>query len=249
MDKNREKIIEKIRKFLAMTIENGASEAEALMAMRKAAELMSEYDLSLSDVEAQKDEEAKVREYHFRDELSRYIQTIVSGIEKLCSVTILVGGIGSGELTVAGLPVDAEIAEYLLKICVRVFETTYDNEVKRNAILRQNIRRRHVDSVLQGLCKRLLERLNELAWVKRQDASNALVVFKDEKIDEALKLAKISKGPKISNRHRVANEKDFQAGVDLANKVNLANALHDMETTDLNAGPKDQPLLISKVGN
>lgn len=49
-----EKIIEKIRKLLEMTEENGASENEAMVAALKAQKLMAEYDIDLIDVKDEK---------------------------------------------------------------------------------------------------------------------------------------------------------------------------------------------------
>lgn len=46
-----EKIIEKIRKLLNMTQENGASENEAMMAALKAQKLMAEYNINIADIE------------------------------------------------------------------------------------------------------------------------------------------------------------------------------------------------------
>ena len=45
-----EKIIEKIKKLLAMTEENGASENEAMIAALKAQKLMAEYNLTIADI-------------------------------------------------------------------------------------------------------------------------------------------------------------------------------------------------------
>ena len=48
---NREAIIKKVRALLSMTMENGASEAEAVMAARRAGELMREYNLDMTTIE------------------------------------------------------------------------------------------------------------------------------------------------------------------------------------------------------
>lgn len=47
-----EKVIEKIRKLLEMTEENGCSENEAMVAALKAQKLMAEYDIDLIDVKS-----------------------------------------------------------------------------------------------------------------------------------------------------------------------------------------------------
>ena len=56
-----EKVIEKIRKLLAMTEENGASENEAMIAALKAQKLMAEYNLTVADID-DKDAENEIVE-------------------------------------------------------------------------------------------------------------------------------------------------------------------------------------------
>lgn len=52
----RAKIIERARALLVMTTKNGCTEAEAMTAAAKAAELMEQYDLELKDVKSLEDE-------------------------------------------------------------------------------------------------------------------------------------------------------------------------------------------------
>lgn len=48
---NKEDIINRVRKFMAVTVERGASEAEAMTALKNVNKLMAEYDLSMTEVE------------------------------------------------------------------------------------------------------------------------------------------------------------------------------------------------------
>ncbi|MFT7577943.1 MAG: hypothetical protein ACI9XZ_004346 [Alphaproteobacteria bacterium] len=48
--KQRERIVERARALLSMTVQNGCTEAEAMTAAAKAAKLMEEYDLALGDI-------------------------------------------------------------------------------------------------------------------------------------------------------------------------------------------------------
>ncbi|HEY1246081.1 MAG TPA: DUF2786 domain-containing protein [Hyphomicrobiaceae bacterium] len=57
----RAKIMERLRKLLAMTTENGATEAEALAAAKMAADLMAEHDLTYETVGEVKGERYGVR--------------------------------------------------------------------------------------------------------------------------------------------------------------------------------------------
>lgn len=50
-----EKIIEKIKKLLNMTQENGASENEAMVAALRAQKLMAEYNINVADIETSDD--------------------------------------------------------------------------------------------------------------------------------------------------------------------------------------------------
>jgi hypothetical protein len=52
----RARMIERVRALLAMTTKNGGTEAEAMSAAAKAAELMEQYDLELADVKSLEDE-------------------------------------------------------------------------------------------------------------------------------------------------------------------------------------------------
>ena len=55
---DRNAIIEKIKALLAKTTENGATEAEMLSALDKAAAMMDAYDITDADVQVAKDEAA-----------------------------------------------------------------------------------------------------------------------------------------------------------------------------------------------
>ena len=46
----REKVKEKVAKFLNMTVDRGASESEARTAAEKAAELMAHFDIEISEL-------------------------------------------------------------------------------------------------------------------------------------------------------------------------------------------------------
>lgn len=48
---NKTDYIRRIRSLLEKTVENGCTEAEAMLAAEKAADLMAEYELTLTDIE------------------------------------------------------------------------------------------------------------------------------------------------------------------------------------------------------
>jgi hypothetical protein len=219
-----------------------------MLAMKKVAELMAEYNISLSDLNKEQLEKGTIDTFYFRAELSRYVFSIVTGIEELCMVKILVGGIGAGDLMIIGLPVDVEIANYLFKICVRAFETCYERETKANMLKRPSVRRRHVDSMLQGMCARLSTRVKDLAWAKRERTSNALIVVKDDIINDTMKDANLEVGNRVRTRHRQALLEDFWAGFDEASRINLQNAIRTDadDTTSTTSIEKNGPKLIAK---
>ena len=57
---NKDKILEKIRALMLKTVENGASESEAVAAAQKVAELLEKYNLMMSEVEIDESECAQI---------------------------------------------------------------------------------------------------------------------------------------------------------------------------------------------
>jgi predicted transcriptional regulator len=237
--KSHAEIIERIKKFLSMTVERGAGEAEALFAAKKAAELMAQYDISLADLQDRPTGSGAVYKRHYFDaEFSRYVFQIVRAISQLCHVRILISGPGDKRVSIVGLELDVEIAGYLLDLCI----VAMTNEVeKASRLWRLQIHHmaRKRSSFLQGLTDRLKERLDELAWA-RSRSGNALVVITDEIVADVLKRHGV-KTSEQTIRGRFGDQDSLQKGRKAGNNIALNNALGSRSGNAAGSlGPSDE---------
>ena len=114
-----EKIIEKIRKLLEMTQENGASENEAMVAALRAQELMAKYNIDLIDVQGVHTLEEEIcdimidmTEYeHVSTKWSIRLAGIIAGNFRCKVYTI-----GKSAVVFYGFKTDAKIASDVFKI-------------------------------------------------------------------------------------------------------------------------------------
>lgn len=222
---SRKDVIDKINAFLNMTVERGASENEALKAAKHAAALLAEYDLTFADLTETPETSGKADAFTFRNDLSRFMHTLAEAIGELCAVQVLIYGPGEGKIKIIGASVDVDFARYLSAICLRAIEEQAEKAAREFALLRLNVRRRHVESILQGMAHRLSERLGELAWARRSGMSNAIIVAKDDLIARTMKDLNI-KIKVIPFRERGVDQESYRKGIDSANRVALNNAVN-----------------------
>lgn len=223
--KSHKDIVERIRKFLAVRVDRGAGEAEALFAARKAAELMAEYDISLADLdEKPASSEMAYKRHEFDPVFSRHVFDLASAIGGMCNVKVLISKPGMGMVSMVGLELDVEVCDYLLDCVIQAMRYESEKAAVGWQLLvpsRQNGKR---DSFLQGMSSRLKTRLNEIAWVRRKN--NALVVVTDELIRETLERNGREMGLSTI-RHRLVDPRSYRSGVDAGDRVALNNALRD----------------------
>lgn len=229
---DRDKIVEKIKKFLAMTVERGASEQEAMMAAKRAAQLMQEFDLSLSDLAALSKTKGKMEKFHFSREMQRFMNNLTTGISKLCSVLTLVTGPSDDHIEFVGHPIDVEFAQYLSAICLRALETQAERSNREYALFRLNVRRRKIESVLQGMSERINTRLKDLAWARREAQGTALMEVKEDIANRTLEEHGflLSSTPR---RERGVDSEAYTVGLALGEQVQLNAAVHGAAAADM----------------
>lgn len=221
---SRKDVINKINALLNMTVERGASENEALKAAKHVAALLDEYDLTLTDVTETPENTGKADVFAFRSDLARFMHALAEAIGELCAVQVLIYGPGKGMIHIIGSPVDVDFARYLSAICLRVMEDQAEKTSREYALMRLNVRRRHVESVLQGMAHRLSGRILELAWARRSAMSNAVVVSKEDIIANTIRDLGI-KVKLIPLRERGVDLETYKIGVERANEIKLNNAI------------------------
>jgi len=181
-ERNEDAVAARIRALLSKTVENGATEAEAMSAAAKARELMDKHRLSMSDVEIQA--EPIVIEDERRPNKNRVaaVDYAVNGIKAYCGVE----GWRRGEsYRFLGLAADVEMARYLYRMIAGAIKT--ELSVFQN---KRGYRDRHETSTFQlSMAVRINHRLKEMSQVANAAAmtatGTALVVVKNPMVTAA----------------------------------------------------------------
>jgi hypothetical protein len=186
---DRNSIIEKIKALLAKTTANGATEAEMLAALDKAAALMDAYDVSDEDVQVAKDEAAMLHADppDLKDPHSIKWR-LCHGVGEFCGVQIYRSRRETG-LKCIGMASDVQFALWLLdNLADFVFHELYKHLI--GCLAPQSERRVITRSFTEACCERISDRLRAL--VKRSEAERTsngreLIIIKDAAIKAFMK--------------------------------------------------------------
>lgn len=180
----RERIAARIRALRAKTVENGCTEAEAMAAAEKLAQLLVDHNMTM--------DEADLRASPFGDHVHDAAGTVglklwkpASAIAKLTNTRYWTGGRAAPtRITFVGLTHEVEIAAYLLAICERAMRTesaAIMHAVRRLSHIKQAAR---VMPFLDGMADRLAARI--FAMIPPQPPGRGLVVLRNALITEEL---------------------------------------------------------------
>ncbi|MCZ7862800.1 DUF2786 domain-containing protein [Agrobacterium salinitolerans] len=183
---NLEKTKKRIRALLMKTVENGATEGEALSASEKAAELMAEWDLGIADLGDEAKTEFRFGQVDIDPAMEDAIWRVAHAIGELCHCKAWIANLGKS-IRFFGDTLDCEIAEYLMTICERAVQTEARKAVAEYALFRENIRTRKRLGFIDGLSKKLAVRVMELSWKRRRSTGSDLVPAKMARNEEELK--------------------------------------------------------------
>jgi len=196
---DREKIIEKIRALKAKTTANGCTEAEAMAAAEKIAQLMSDYELTETDVElgATQCKKGWV-ETAVDDPITRcatavgYFTDTKVWVEENEDESVYEDGIHVGWRTVPfrvvffGLPKDVEIAEYIFAICQGALTRASEEYRQEVALFRAHVRERKVREFQWGMADSMARRLRQLRNQRKRQVESTgrdLVPLKNSLIE------------------------------------------------------------------
>jgi hypothetical protein len=235
--KKRQSILDKIRALLAKTVENGATEAEAMSAAAKAASMMNDYDLSMDDVDV-KESDVKREDFGLDIDMGTFVSMVAMAVARLCGTRYWTdhGGRAATMGTYFGLAHDVEISLYLLEVCQSAMTRELAKYEPIIALARKTVRSARRRSFLNGMAQRLAERINEMADARQRGTGTALVPLKDALIDAAMQDENIKLK---SNRARFGDLHvlDLLSGRQAGDLVSLNSAIrgegdHDMIPPD-----------------
>lgn len=229
---DRDAIAHRIRSLLAKTVENGATEAEALAAAAKARQIMDAHRLSQSDIEIEAEPIDDIWIERPTEKKLSAVDLCASGIAKYTGTkSWYEWKNGRRHWRVIGLKTDTEMARYLYTMLA----DTIARETKAFARVNDRVlgsawrdgveTRRLNQSFSVGMARRINARLFEMAKtadaVAKTSTGTALVVVKDHVVTEyfdglSIKFSGSLGGP------RARSASAYNAGVEAGNRVNLS---------------------------
>lgn len=215
----REKRIDQIKALLSKTTENGATEAEMLSALDKAAAMKDAYDISDDEVRETKEEAAILHADppDLQDPHSIKWRLTYS-VGNFCNVEIYRSRHQTG-LKCIGLPSDVQFAMWLLDTLADfVFDELYKHLI--GCCAPKSERRVIIRSFVEACCERINYRLYELAErskAARTSNGRELIIVKDALIkaymkEHNIKLASCSGGSAPSTVNASAASAGRSAG-------------------------------------
>jgi hypothetical protein len=173
------KIKRKIRALSAKVTDNGCTEGEAMLAMKKVGELLLQYNLTMDEVTLRQ-EPCITRTYTTEHKKRNVLWEVFYGLSKLCGVKIYMSRPGKYSFdgitwSFFGLESDVDMAVYLADFLSKT-EQTAACEFKRTDVYRTFEGHRHtiVANFKQAFGQRINMRLSDLAdEAKAQEAQAA----------------------------------------------------------------------------
>lgn len=236
IDKRR-KLIEKIRALFAMTVDRGASEAEAMNAAVLASKLMQEHDLTYDDIEGELRDErygARSRKFSNSNRLHESHQC-ADQIGKCwdCKAWFGYDGVsGETHLVFFGSADDTNLAHDMMQMIRSATENSWQaykiSNARDYAVNGRSLRADFMSGMVTTIVLRLMDL--KAARTGRGDTSRALVVAKDAIVQERFEIFAKQNGMNItekpaSYRDRDVNASAFAAGIQAGEEVRLQEEL------------------------
>ncbi len=224
-DAELDRLIDRIQALRAKTVEQGCTEAEALAAAEKVAELLDRYGLSLSelDLKRQTCEGAAVETNRKRvGPVDECVPAVAAFVD--CRVWIEKGRLGTLRHVFFGLPADVVAASYLYDLVDLTFET--ETEAFRAGptygALPSGLRRTATNSFGIGLSRGIAAKLHKLRTARETALRGAtgrdLVVAKKDVVEAELARLGLNlharKGPASRRVLHDAYEEGHEAGLE-----------------------------------
>lgn len=184
MTTSRERIAATIRALRAKTVENGCTEAEALSAAEKLAQILRDHNMTLDEAELRASPFEQHREVH-DDWVGERLWKIADGIAHMTGVRYWKDRPGMPpSVSFFGFAHEVDVARYLLEICTRAMRTEEARILRNPRLITRARQRRAVTPFLDGMADRLRQRLIDLK--PPMPAGTGLVVLRGALIDAAM---------------------------------------------------------------
>lgn len=232
----RQSIAAKVRALLAKTVENGATEDEAIAAMEKAHELMARYQLSLTDAELEEEGTSRFTTAAHdvaSHQVNRKLRTkifLANAVSRYCDCKTWRSDGVEEKINFFGLRSDAEFASWLIDSLTLFVELETDRHLAKSGVRGADARWRARVSFSLGCVTRIAERLDELVAAREvKDGKTAtgtsLIVVKNALVERDFKSLglQLRKG---SSRGRSVNSAHYSAGQAAGNRATFGKPVN-----------------------
>ena len=219
-----DKIKARIRALSNKTVENGATEAEAMAAMAKVGELLELYNLNLSETFIAETDCIKKTLPYPTSLKSRPSWAYLSGHVANFTGTRTWTSDHLRLFNFFGMPEDVELAIFLMEVIYRAIENETRRFTKSPSYQLCSNRRRATTSFKVGLAQRLAERLVKPVKAAAASTGTALVVLKEQKVVDSYNALGMKLKP-WKNSTRVRDHHAYSAGRAAGDRVNLNRPL------------------------
>jgi hypothetical protein len=209
MTDNREKMLDKIRALLSKTTENGCTEEEYLAALAKARALMDAYEITEADLQLTKEEGVVLRKEMKGTDPHRIKFSMSMAVGEFCDCRAWRDG--DEKLVFMGLASDTQFATWLLDHLAGFVLTELTDHLMGDIAIGVP-RRRVINGFVDGITRRISERLRELCKPPAAASGNsrALVAIKQTLIKA--KMDELGIKLRTATSSRQSDEGSFAAG-------------------------------------
>lgn len=217
---NRETIARRIRALRQKTVENGCTEAEALVAAQMLADLLTKYNMTV--------DEAEMRATPFERHYERHDDWVGDRLWKVATAVAELTGArywsqAPGEIPTVnffGFQHEVDIARYMVEVCAAAMRREQDR--RRNP--RRSLRRQRnvLLPFLDGMADRLATRI--LAMKAPKPTGTGLIVLRGALVDQAMADAGINLKEGRARGSRNADT-SYRDGLAAGDRVSLSVAL------------------------
>ena len=210
-------ILARIRLLCARTTANGCTEAEAIAAAEKVRQLLTEYNISMSQVDL---DESTCEEMLLPMNNSNSTKRCVHAVTTFTDVKAWIRVERAGSvLHLFGLPSDVQVCEWLLKVVLNAMEAEKRRFVVSNRRRGNPVGHEGSNSFKLGFSLRIQDRLKAMKFASTQEVKTAsgrdLMVVKNAVVQaqfNKLGLRLRSSGYRATVRDRDSFEKGKEAG-------------------------------------
>lgn len=226
---NRAAALNRIRALAAKTVENGCTEEEAFAAAAKMGELMDKYGIESSETEIR--QEKCTTGIHGAERSQVHPSSwCAKEIAAYCDCRVW-HRTGTGQIAFFGLPSDAEVAVYLMRVIEGAMNRGFKEFKKSPAYPTYEESRRVRNTFMSAMAGRINARLREMRVARHTEVmqtttGTSLVLVKGQVVAEQFATLGITLGKaKASSRSYSYSSAATAAGQAAGNKVHLGTAI------------------------